>query len=116
MSDWYEKGLCFSVILVLLGMLAFTIAGCIQVMDRTTPPVIEHSDETSPENTIIISLPSNEKLQTINWERTSNNRRLWILTRPMRQNETPEIYKYSCVDSDQQYEIHERGVDDVGND
>ena len=107
MSNWYEKGLCFSVILVLLGMLAFTIAGCIQAMDRITPIVIEPSNETSPDNTIIINLPSSEKLQTINWERTSNNRRLWILTRPMHSGETPEVYKYSCVDSDQCYEICE---------
>ena len=111
-SDWYEKGLYLSIILIILGIIVFMISGCIHAMDRTTPIVIESLDETSLENTIIINLPPGKKLQTINWERTSNNRRLWILTRPMHQNEIPEIYKYFCIDSNQAYEIHES---EIGN-
>lgn len=41
--------------------------------------------------TMIIVLESHEKLVNITWK----NANIWILTRPMRDNETPERYEFN---------------------
>lgn len=42
--------------------------------------------------TSTIELQKNEKFVNITWKDTN----LWILTRPMREDESPEEYKFKC--------------------
>ena len=103
--------------LIGIGFICFLIWILVLVCKEPSHKTIDISP--SPDTHVVtMNLEPGEKLQTINWERDNNHGYIYILTRPMRSDETPEVYKYRTINNVYAtiYEIHERGVDDVGND
>jgi hypothetical protein len=52
-----------------------------------------------PEGPRVAHLPAGQKLVSVQIDYGSLDKKLWYLTRPMRQDETPEIYEFQKENS-----------------
>ena len=112
-SKWEERMWNVAIVLCIIGIVALIIGGILH-MWNAPDKIVYNPPEATDKNVITVNLNPGEKLVTANWERDNNHANLYVLTRPMKSDESPEVYTYRHVTSSMSmmYEIHEIRAED----
>ena len=108
-SKWEERMWNAAIALCIIGIVALIVGGILHVWNGSSTRIVYNPPKVTDKNVTIVNLNPGEKLVTANWERDNNHANLYVLTRPMKPGEAPEVYMYRHVTSSMymMYEIHE---------